>query len=248
MFGTDLNTRVRHRGPAARPRRRRSERPGHGGSRRIFRQPGNARLRCAPRSAPTPRRQLLDRDSRLRRRAAFDGELRGGGAFLGAARGPETVGDDAAGGAFGFLKGKSSGRSGCRHHKTTARTIAIWTIGDTVSRIRVAVKSRAGPTRSPDPVRRPATSCAPDQHDPVELAGRQHGQRHPGEQVVPGQRVHRGDQPRDRQHQRRAQGDGQRIPPQVGILVQTRSRRSRAPPGTASRRSRSSRRTRSRRR
>ena len=57
--------------------------------------------------------------------------------------------------AFGFLKGKSSGRSGCRHHKITASTMAICTIGDTVSRIRVAVKSRAGPISIARPVWEP---------------------------------------------------------------------------------------------
>ena len=38
---------------------------------------------------------------------------------------PEMRGADAAGGALDFLKGKSSGRSGWRHHKITASSIAI---------------------------------------------------------------------------------------------------------------------------
>jgi hypothetical protein len=37
--------------------------------------------------------------------------------------------------ALVFLKGKSSGRSGCRHHKITASAIAIWMIGEIVSRM-----------------------------------------------------------------------------------------------------------------
>ena len=111
-------------------------------------------------------------------------------------------------------------------------TYCYWKAGDTVSRIRCDARSerRAHVDRATGHVGHGQRRSA-QHHQLVELGRRENGEGHPRDQVVPGQRVHRGDQPGHRQHQRRTQGDAQRIAGRFDPAGQARGGRPRNDPG-----------------